>query len=74
VGCHFLLQEIFPTQGLNPGLPHFRQMFYCLSHQGRWSEGKKWVGKYIAKGKSYGEKLSYNGGNTKFGQRLRVLL
>ena len=20
VGCHFLLQEIFPTQGLNPGL------------------------------------------------------
>ena len=22
VGCHFLLQEIFPTQGLNPGLPH----------------------------------------------------
>jgi len=21
VGCHFLLQEIFPTQGLNPGLP-----------------------------------------------------
>ena len=24
VGCHFLLQEIFPTQGLNPGLPHCR--------------------------------------------------
>ena len=21
VGCHFLLQGIFPTQGLNPGLP-----------------------------------------------------
>ena len=21
VGCHFLLQEIFPTQALNPGLP-----------------------------------------------------
>ena len=33
VGCHFLLQEIFPTQGLNPGLPHCRQMFYRLSHQ-----------------------------------------
>ena len=30
----FLLQEIFPTLGLNPGLPHFRQMLYCLSHQG----------------------------------------
>ena len=22
VGCHFLLQEILPTQRLNPGLPH----------------------------------------------------
>ena len=26
--------EIFPTQGLNPGLPHCRQTLYCLSHQG----------------------------------------
>ena len=34
VGCHFLLQEIFPKQGLNPGLPHCRQMLYRLSHQG----------------------------------------
>ena len=34
VGCHFLLQEIFPTQGLNPGLPHCRQMLYHLRHQG----------------------------------------
>ena len=34
VGCHFLLQGIFPTQGLNPGVPHFRQTLYCLSHQG----------------------------------------
>ena len=25
VGCHFLLQGIFSTQGLNPGLPHCRQ-------------------------------------------------
>ena len=30
MGCHFLLQEIFPTQGLNPGLPHCRQMLYHL--------------------------------------------
>ena len=22
MGCHFLLQGVFPTQGLNPGLPH----------------------------------------------------
>ena len=24
-GCHFLLQGIFPNQGLNPGLSHCRQ-------------------------------------------------
>ena len=34
VGCHFLLQRIFPTQGLNPGLLHCRQTLYHLSHQG----------------------------------------
>ena len=34
MGCHFLLQEIFPTQGLNLGLPHCTQMLYHLSHQG----------------------------------------
>ena len=33
VDCHFLLQEIFPTQRLNPGLTHCRQMLYHLSHQ-----------------------------------------
>ena len=27
VGCHFLLQEIVPTQASNVGLPHFRHMF-----------------------------------------------
>ena len=34
MGCHALLQRIFLTQGLNPGLPHCRQILYCLSHQG----------------------------------------
>ena len=33
VGCHFLLQGIFLTQGSNPGLPHCRQALYRLSHQ-----------------------------------------
>ena len=33
VGCHALLQGIFPTQGLNPGLRHYRWILYCLSHQ-----------------------------------------
>ena len=31
VGCHFLLQGIFPSQGSNRGLPHCRQMLYCPS-------------------------------------------
>ena len=35
VGSFSLLQGIFPTQGLNPGLPHCRQILYQLSHQGR---------------------------------------
>ena len=30
----FLLQGIFPTHGLNPGLPHCRWILYQLSHQG----------------------------------------
>ena len=34
VGSLSLLQGIFPTQGLNPGLPHCRQVLYQLSHQG----------------------------------------
>ena len=34
MGCHFLLQGIFPTQGSNQGLPHCRWMLYRLSHQG----------------------------------------
>ena len=34
VGCHALLQGIFPTLGSNPGLPHCRQILYYLSHQG----------------------------------------
>ena len=34
VGFQFLLQGIFMTQGLKPGLPHCRQILYHLSHQG----------------------------------------
>ena len=34
VGCHFLLQGIFPTQGSNSGLLHCRQILYHLRHQG----------------------------------------
>ena len=49
VGCHFLLQGIFPTQGLNPGLPHCRQTlrnsvrqvvmkFICIHSSNLWEE------------------------------------
>ena len=40
VGCHFLLQGIFPTEGSNPSLPHCRQTLYYLSHQGSSCERK----------------------------------
>ena len=30
----FLLQGLFPIQGLNPGLPHCRRILYCLSYRG----------------------------------------
>ena len=34
MGCHFLLQGIFPTQELNLDLPHCRQILYQLSYKG----------------------------------------
>ena len=34
VGCHAFLQQIFPAQGLNPGLSRCRQILYHLSLQG----------------------------------------
>ena len=33
VGCHFLLQGVFLTQGSNSQLLHCRQSFYQLGHQ-----------------------------------------
>ena len=34
VGFHVLLQGIFPTQELDPGLPHCRRLLYYVSRQG----------------------------------------
>ena len=34
MGSLSLLQGIFPTQGLNPGLPYWRWILYQLSHKG----------------------------------------
>jgi len=36
VGSLSLLQGIFPTPELNPGLSHCRQILYQLSHKGRF--------------------------------------
>ena len=44
VGYHFLSQWTFPTQRLNPDLPHCRQILYHQSHQGSpiiFLQGKK---------------------------------
>ena len=41
VDCHFLLQEIFPTQGLNPGLLHCRQIFAIWATRALWKQTLK---------------------------------
>ena len=45
VGSLSLLQGIFPTQGLNPGLPHCKCSLYQLSHKGSPTESPV-VGKW----------------------------
>ena len=52
VGCHALLQGIFPTQGLNPDLTHCRWILYCLSHQ-RSPRIPQWVAYPFSKGSSW---------------------
>ena len=42
VGCHSLLQGVFPTQGWNPSLLHCRQILYHLSHQRRSKDMEIW--------------------------------
>ena len=51
VGSLSLLQGIFPTQGLNPGLPHCRLILYQLSHKGS-PRILEW-GAYPFSGRSY---------------------
>ena len=41
LGSHSLLQELFPTQGSNPGLLHYKEILYLLSHQGS-PQNKLW--------------------------------
>ena len=51
VGCHALLQQIFPTQGSSPGLPHCRWILYCPSH---WGSPRilEWVAYPFSRGSS----------------------
>ena len=47
MGCHVLIQGIFPIQGSNPGHPNSRQILNHLRHQGRpftsMSSAKIWM-------------------------------
>ena len=51
VGSLSLLQGIFPTQGLNPGLLHCGQILYCLSHK-RSPRIREWVAYPFSRGSS----------------------
>ena len=51
VGCHSVLQGIFPTQGSNPGLPHCSQILYRPSHQGS-PRTLEWVAYPFSRGSS----------------------
>ena len=52
VGCLSLLQGIFPTQGLNPGLLHCRRILYQLSHKENLRM-LEWVAFPFSKGSSW---------------------
>ena len=60
VGCHALLQGIFPTQGSNPGLPHCRQILYHLSHQRDWQWGRNEIVSVMRIAKTLAANLPYN--------------
>ena len=51
VGCHALLQGIFPTQVSNPDLTHCGWILYCLSHQ-RSPRIPQWVAYPFSRGSS----------------------
>ena len=51
VGRLSFLQQIFPSQGLNPGFPHFRQILYHLIHKGS-PRIPEWVSYPFSRGSS----------------------
>ena len=52
VGGLSLFQGIFPTQEWDPGLPHYRQILYQLSHKGR-QRILEWVAYPFSSGSSW---------------------
>ena len=52
VGCHSLLQGIFPTQRMNSGLPHCRWILYHLSQKGS-PRILEWVAYPFSRGSSW---------------------
>ena len=56
VGYYALFQGMFPTQGLNPGLPHCRWIFYRLIHQGSPTI-LEWVAYLFSRGSSESRNL-----------------
>ena len=52
VGSLSLLQGIFPSQELNPGLPHCGQILYQLSHKGHLKI-QEWVAYPFSRGSSH---------------------
>ena len=57
VGSLSLLQGIFSTQGLNPGLPHCGQLLHQLSHRGS-PRVLEWVAYPFSRGSSLIPNLS----------------
>ena len=57
VGCHFLLQGIFLTQGSNPGLLHCSQTLYQLSHKESLAESEEELKSLLMKVTDASEKV-----------------
>ena len=67
VGCHSLLQEIFPIWGLNPSLLNCRQILYHLNNMDSF---KSWVTKYSTVRKC---KLKIQWGTTSVHSRMVII-
>ena len=63
MGSHYLLQGIFLTQGLNPGLPHCRQTLYHLNQQGSPKVALGFLKKYSPNPLSFRRTLSPSEGS-----------